>query len=719
MSSKWNKKIDQFLNNELQDSELDVFKKEISSNPELQKEIELHKTTIKMIKRKTLRNLVNKSGKKFHLKKKIVNGGIIILVLAVLGSVYLYIHSQNTNSNAKNTSALTKKEQFFKKIQQSLAFKNIKPQYFEFDGKSNVFLSNSGVLLSVTPKSFFLNNSFYSGKAIIQWQEARTPAQIMKAGLSTKSNDSLLETQGMFAVSAFTPEGKQLKISKKGIYVQMPVDSLKTGMKLFAGKMKSNGDVNWINPQNLNRIPKQVNMTDLDLYPINYEPTLNKLKWYKSKEKRDSLYLTFESFELKNTMKSVALDIPYSSQNLQEGFINWNTQIENKKLKKQEAITYKTKKNDFVHPSKVLAIWNKKYNGTLIATKEFGERMPYIHNTCDNSVLQLYIDHLDLPMWKIDEMVVKKGYPKFKRFVNEKVGKLEIDSTHQKNLDAFFQKAEKHLRKLGISSIQKQLEMEHKWDQKTDSINSEYYLHKGLLQSKNYGREWMYNMKNVLKQLHRTIGYYLNNSLYINSNTLICNVDRFVTAVTTNRKSGSYSDPNNGRTAKIIYQPFSVSIQNHNKFKELYMYFCPKQLNSYERVNFKNGKLNYNLNADIKYSGVIIGMNENGFFLKRLNLISPMNIGSLKLKKLSQQEFEDSLNHFNKKIVNNTIDLSTELGWLFRKKEDYSVMKKRRNMQTFRKKVGNSISSCWEQKIAVSNYTIEKLYYGKRIKFDK
>ena len=56
--------------------------------------------------------------------------------------------------------------------------------------------------------------------------------EIVKAGLNTMSGDDLLETQGMFSIHAYTPEGKKLEINPKvGVYVQVPVDEHKEGMQ--------------------------------------------------------------------------------------------------------------------------------------------------------------------------------------------------------------------------------------------------------------------------------------------------------------------------------------------------------------------------------------------------------------------------------------------------------------------------------------------------------
>jgi hypothetical protein len=81
---------------------------------------------------------------------------------------------------------------------------------------------------------------------------------------------------------------------KVGVYVQVPVDELKSGMQLFEGKKDNNGRIDWQNPQPLEKLPVLADMKDLDFYPPGYEPELNAVKWKTGKKDRDSLYLSFD-----------------------------------------------------------------------------------------------------------------------------------------------------------------------------------------------------------------------------------------------------------------------------------------------------------------------------------------------------------------------------------------------------------------------------------------
>ena len=89
------------------------------------------------------------------------------------------------------------------------------------------------------------------------------------------SGDRLLETQGMFGVAGFTPEGKSLDFNPKvGVYVQTPVDEYKDKMQLFDGVKKADGSIDWQNPKPMEKLPVPVDMSELDFYPEGYEDHL-------------------------------------------------------------------------------------------------------------------------------------------------------------------------------------------------------------------------------------------------------------------------------------------------------------------------------------------------------------------------------------------------------------------------------------------------------------
>ncbi len=769
MESHWNRWIERYLNNELSAEEKTTFETELASNTELQKEFELHKLTQQLIRRNSLRILVQKSGKWFHTKKLLLKSALILVIAGALAA---------GTFAALNWDSLSGKPEFLEKallekMEQHLAFENIDPEYFQFTGESDVFLSESGVLLSITDKSFLLDGKAYKGEAVVQWQEAQKGSDIVKAGLSTKSGDRLLETQGMFSINAFTPDGKKLKLTDEGVYVQVPVNELKNDMKLFTGVPGKDGGIDWQKPEELERLPKPKDMSEMDLYPPNFEPKLNELKWFTEKEKRDSLYLSFERnlIEEENLIQE-AIEFAYPADTVEapsaeqkrgrllfkekcatchspfkegtgpklfevrkkwadggakEGSIyqwvsNWTKAAQSDPYAAMVADTKHTAMNTFpglegktaeidaifnyidglspedeydaaaesylIPPSKVLAIWNPKFNGTNLATQDFEDRMKAIHRTCNKKVLEVYVSNLNTPLWKLDQRVVKMGYSEFQVFADQKVGVIKIDDAHQENLNAFYEKAIETIREKGKKNLQEALKKEHKWDQEMAAERDKEQLRKGIRESANLEEEYGFNLENVGKQLGKTLGFQ------IHGEGTIVNIDAYVREATIARQSMLITDPETGKTAQITYKPMTIEVKNASEYGHLYLYLFSKEINSYQRLDFNNGTLEYNLNGDMNYTAAIIGINENGYFYREIQELKAGNLGTLSPEKISEREFEQKISKLNKNRTDKPMDLKDELKWLFKEKTNYEVQKKRRANASFRREIEPTIYSC-------------------------
>lgn len=839
METNWNQLIERYLNNELSAEGKTAFEIGIQKNTELQKEFELHKLTQELIQRNSIRTLVEESGKWFHLKKILINSGIALVVAGALASaVYFAVTWKGNSSDSDKTERL--EQSMIEKLEKQLAFENIDPEYFQFTGESDVFLSESGVLLSITEKSFLLDGKPYAGKAIIQWQEAQKASDIVKAGLSTKSGDRLLETQGMFSLNAFTPEGKKLQLTKEGVYVQVPVDELKKDMMLFTGVPGKDGTVDWQKPVELERLPKPKDMKNMDLFPPKYEPKLNELKWFTQKAKRDSLYLSFEDFPqgdenhrdsnmVADSIFSFAVSeeiIPPVVQNAPDralGFpikisseypedkVHWNFSVEylnsnevnivatvnleenwmvgilNKSISpftiptrfrldkspdfafvgeakdfspiawaidSETAEKYQIKKfckemaiyegnllvfkqkikrikrgefeisgnfsfqtckaqshclppysgkftvqvssdiesgSNHIPPSKVLAIWNKKFNNTNLATQDFEDRMKAIHETCNEKVFDVYTKNLNEPLWKLDQRVVNMGYPEFQVFADQKVGAVRINDGHQKNLDAFYEKAIESIREKGRQNFQTARGRERLWDTEVQNERSKEVLRKGLRESANLNEEYGFNLRNVCKQLGVTVGFQMH------SGGTIVNIDKYVWDATVARQSTLITDPETGKTAQITYEPLKLEVKASEQYDKLFVYLFSKEINSYQRLDFKEGKLDYNLNGEMNYHAAIVGMNEQGYFYHQINELKAEDLGVISLEEISEKEFDKRINMLNEHRTDKPMSMKDELNWLFKEKANYVVQKKRRDNQAFRNTIRPTVYSCGKE----------------------
>lgn len=841
MENNWNQLIERYLNNELSAEGKTAFEAELQQNKELQQELKLHQLTIEVIQRNSLRTLVKQSGKWYQLKKNIIIGGVTLVIGIILATSAYFINEKfrksvtakekteiQHTSQANNEKSIldsiqsiyfidefgnSVKKPFFQELEKYLAFDNIPPQYFLFTGASDVFLSKTGVLLSLTEQSFLLNGRPYSEEAVVQWQEAQTPSDFGKAGLSTKAGNELLETQGMFSLNAFTPDGKKLELSKNGAYIQVPVDEVKEGMKLFQGVSQPNGDVDWQNPVELERLPRPKNMSEMDLYPCDYESKLNELKWHTEKKQRDSLYLSFENAKRLTVSEAIIQPVsttsikdenPYEDKvllpikintnnstwrfsveylenneayivatvDIREGWYISSTKSKSKNrliigmkssntfdrltriqlrynssfdylqteddnpiirlkkgyegIKEKAIFKYKIRlltqeqfiisgtynsfeftedyqtvkiqeefsvvinpKNEpqkVIPPSKVLAIWNEKFNNTNLATQDFEYRMQFIHETCDEALLDLYTNNLNELLWKLDERAVEMGYSQFQQFANQRVGKVEINDEHQKNLNAFYEKSILEIRKMGQNNFEEALKKEREWDDNLENERSKEIVRKGMRESQNLEEEYNFNHKNVRRQLGFTAGFRMT--------TNIVNIDRYVREATIARKTTEIENPFTGERGKITYHPLSAEVKNASEYGKLYIYLFSKEMNSYQRLDFENGKLNYSLNGDMNYSAVVIGINDNGYFYHQINVLKAENLGVITLKEISEKEFDKRINELNNHRTEQPMGLTEELQWLFKEKANYEVQKQRKRDSEFRAMIRPIVFPC-------------------------
>lgn len=766
------KRIDQYLSGELSDTERNKFEAELKTNPELQKELDLQRNIYEAAKRTSVRNTVKSVGKKHHLINltKWIVGGVAIIAL-VASAVYFSTQVNNTSEKANES---TTQPQMGLKSKELI--KELPREMFTWNGEDTVYLSESGVLISVPNEALLQNGKPYKGKATIEWQEAVDGATIMKSGLSTMADSNLLETQGMFSFRVQTEEGELLEIDPEvGVYVQVPVDEIKPGMELYEGVYDKDSIINWVNPKPLEKLPVPVDMSELDFYPEGYEDTLDKLKLSQRKKYRDSLYLACE-FETEN----VSQEEGYSGQQLYEatcalchlpnknmtgpklksvrqkweeggakdGSIydwvqNWQVAVANDPYAKKVAawsptamsqhqyltkeqiekifdyIDYEWKPEDkinaelltyirnsltdntlemvdsvystpfekYIPPSKVLAFWNEKFNNTILATRDFEKRMRTIHKTCDESLLKLYTRNIDKPLYYIDSLAVARGYKQFETFFAERVGKVELDNPHLKELQKFYERGIKELRDHLNLERERKARQERKWDNKVTTARTEENVRSANRKALAFQEEASLNHEHVRKQL----GFTQN--IKITKNTIIVNIDREVYAATRNRKTTKISF--NGKTSIIKYNDFSLNVKNYEDYNRLFVYLLPDKLNSYQRIDHKKGKVDYPLNDKIIYDVVVLGINETGYFYHEIKKVNEGAFGEINLTSIAESEFEKRISELNQNRLEKPMKIKDELAWLKLEKENYKVQRLRQEKKRFLERMRNVVFPCY------------------------
>lgn len=801
METNWNQLIERFLQNELSEEGRIAFEQELKDNTALQNELETHKLITESAKRSSQRLDIQRIGKWYNIKRLTIQSAIVVAILAGITAV-IYLSTTSNFNDEKEQDGIS--SELKEQLKSQLQFDNVKAEYFAWNGSDSVILSKSGVLLSIPQHAFMLDGKAYNGKAVIQWQEARDASDIVKAGLSTTSGNRLLETQGMFAIQAVTPEGKELAINEKtGVYVQVPVDEIKEGMQLFEGKKDKQGNTDWINPQPLEKLPLQADMKELNFYPPQYETKLDELRWKKEKEKRDSLYLSFEEvdeeedfvvvYPIEETIDErffsyfekrrkelivqnesgedlfyqlcVGCHQPHSDGTgpklfkvrekwakggAKEGSIyqwvsDWKkasisdpyamqvakmTPVESMsfpelvgKTKEIDAIfdwidsqtddfkpreINKKKVNSHIPPSKVLAIWNPKFNATILATRDFEKRMKSIHKTCSEKVFNVYANQLNKPLWELDKQVAKMGYPEFNEFAKERVGAIQLSNPHTNNLRHFYESAISKLREKDKKAINKAKKVTMAWDSEMRKARTKETTRSQQRETKALSEEYDLNLKNVYKQLGYAVGFKITHG-----GGTVYNIDKYVMDATVARESTVITDPTTGKKATITYNDFSAKIENGKQYGKLYLYLFPKEINSFQRIDAKNGVFDYPLNNDISYDMAFIGINEDGYYILEKRKVNKGNLGSLSLEKVSENEFNNRIEALNKQRNDSKkrTKINDELEWLFKEQKDYEVQTQRRKQEAFRRELEPIVYPCKKNTEADSLYTPEEISF--------
>lgn len=736
MSPEITKLIEQYLAGELSANDTQIFEDRLSNNTELQAEVDFQKSIHEAAKRSALRTEINSVAKQFHFSNTLKWGGMGLGILLVAAISIFYLTTTNfskenrSDSNSDSKFNVEDARALTSKLENEVLIDHLKSEFFAWNASDTAFLSKEGILVSVPNNAFLLNGKPYEDDAIIQWQEALDGGTIVKSGLSTTSNGKLLETQGMFSFTAKTKDGKQLTINPKvGVYVQVPVDEYKSGMKLFDGEKDSAGNINWIKPRDFEKIPLAVPMDQLDFYPSQYEPKLNELKAGIGKKYRDSLYLSFEQEEVveKKVESSIKERLPVVEH------FNSVIDVRNEPIKKrrenneslkggpssyepifpdipQEAIRYFDSIGwdgpTGIPPSSVLGFWNQKFNNTLLSTREFEARMKEIHKTCDKSVLEIYTANLNKSMSELDQRAVAKGYPQFRKFADEQVGKLNASSPHLDGLQAFYQQAIKGYKEDSKAAWQAEKARREKWDASMKDERQSEKVRTSTRDAQLFQEEYTLNHANVRKQLGRVLG------ATIYGNNPICNIDRFVMKTTLARKTAEFYDSETGKTARIQYNDFTFSIAESGKYKQLYAYLFPDQLNSYHRLSITKGIFSYSLNEAITYDLAIVGISEDGYAFSKLIQVKGGKLGEIRLENVSENEVDQQIEKLNAKRGVKYFGVKEELRWLKKEQQNYVEQKKRSDMKAFRDLVRPTVFPCVSEVAGSFNTQKEPNFVG-------
>lgn len=153
-----------------------------------------------------------------------------------------------------------------------LGVENIPSQDFLISSDTDtVLIGKYGTKIKIEAGIFVdsIGNDIH-GDVKIELKECLDQYSIVLGGLTTTSNNEILESGGMICLNA-NFENQKLDLKRNSsIGIEVPTDSIMDGMQLFEGVLK--GDkIDWVNPTPLANLPEQQNIqSDSDSIQISY-----------------------------------------------------------------------------------------------------------------------------------------------------------------------------------------------------------------------------------------------------------------------------------------------------------------------------------------------------------------------------------------------------------------------------------------------------------------
>ena len=639
------KKIEDYLEGVLSAAETEEFEAQFAKDVQLQREIKFQQEIMNGMERVALKEMVQRAGARYRRRRRLLRWGLVgLIIMLVISAAFYFSHKteKHQKPHQTNSKAVVPKPQptiitAGNAAKHSLAVNKpaaktldgpgtgLETQSFFIDASTDTVIeTKNGIVFSI-PANGFRDESGHTvyRKVELTIKEALTPADIINAGLSTKSGHDLLETGGMFFFGA-KQDGKGLRIdAAKPIYAEIPTDSVRAGMQLYRGNQLADGTIDWINPKPLMHDLVPVDIKSLNFYPPNYLDSL--AKWgchFRDKKFTDSLYYSLSAlFGASDSISSVSCGID---------------------------------------PAKIKTVWQNEFQNTVIATREFEQRLKWLHKLGNDRYFDMYPDHLDEPLSVIDARVADRATGRlrevFRDFASQHSGRVNNSAVPFKKLREYY-RMQSSVYAAAIAKTEADFwDRQQKLDRIASSAKNQHLADSAQRTARNFKEELELNMKSAYRQLGidtsvaarraTTSGVYNEATYNVQIETTgWCNIDRAVSAGTLARTTIVYADDKTGKQAVINYSPVSFTITDAKTYDQLSVYLLPDRLRSFMRLTGTNGKYTEKLNELIKYKLVCVGYykNEAAFFYTQNN-VSSNDYPAIALRAVSKSVLEQALN---------------------------------------------------------------------------
>jgi hypothetical protein len=172
-----------------------------------------------------------------------------------------------------------------------------------------------------------------------------------------------------------------------------------------------------------------------------------------------------------------------------------------------------------------------------------------------------------------------------------------------------------------------------------------------------------------------------------------CNIDRAVTASTSERTSLDYLDVQTGKKAIIQYLPVSLQVSSASEYDRLYVYLLPDPLNSFMRLPGSNGKYTEKLDELMRYKLVCIGYKGEQAFFYSMDNIQPKDYPPVVLTPIGANELDQQLNRAGNKPQASS--LLKENAFFNFEHTDQKRQKQNRDLQELRARLMKLLFPCY------------------------
>jgi hypothetical protein len=286
-----------------------------------------------------------------------------------------------------------------------------------------------------------------------------------------------------------------------------------------------------------------------------------------------------------------------------------------------------------INPSRIRAIWDRKFNNTILATKAFEERLKVIFQTCNPSVLDLYIKNLDKELFVIDSTAaMMRSNPLSSVFLNfsrRQDGGVDISDERDLKLQGYFKTKKEIYDKAELEARQKMYTDEFKKQMEAIDKTSKYYNEFNEKQSGLLEEEIEKNIDETYRQLGRPrpakkpMGTYLT---VLIGTPGWKNIDKpipldVVTAGTMTRATIDVTTTATKQRVLIEYKEASVLVKNRKEYDRLLVYLLPDRLSTFQLMKFDGtNSFKEKLNMTFKNSIITVGYKADKVYYNEIPL---------------------------------------------------------------------------------------------------